>query len=44
MPVGSKLEGLLQNFPNRMFDVGIAEQHATTMAAGLAARRDETIS
>ncbi len=37
MPVGSKLEGLRSEFPDRMIDVGIAEQHATTMAAGLAA-------
>jgi 1-deoxy-D-xylulose-5-phosphate synthase len=36
MPVGSKLEGFASEFPNRMFDVGIAEQHATTVAAGLA--------
>jgi 1-deoxy-D-xylulose-5-phosphate synthase len=36
MPVGSKLEGFASEFPKRMFDVGIAEQHATTMAAGLA--------
>ncbi|ANU11147.1 1-deoxy-D-xylulose-5-phosphate synthase [Planococcus antarcticus DSM 14505] len=36
MPVGSKLEGFASEFPDRMFDVGIAEQHATTMAAGLA--------
>jgi 1-deoxy-D-xylulose-5-phosphate synthase len=36
MPVGSKLEAFAQEFPDRMFDVGIAEQHATTMAAGLA--------
>ena len=36
MPVGSKLEAFQQEFPHRMFDVGIAEQHATTMAAGLA--------
>ncbi len=36
MPVGSKLEGFATEFPERMFDVGIAEQHATTMAAGLA--------
>ena len=36
MPVGSKLEGIQKEFPNRFFDVGIAEQHATTMAAGLA--------
>ncbi|NNV05334.1 1-deoxy-D-xylulose-5-phosphate synthase [Geobacillus sp. C56-T2] len=36
MPVGSKLEGFASEFPDRMFDVGIAEQHATTLAAGLA--------
>jgi 1-deoxy-D-xylulose-5-phosphate synthase len=37
MPVGSKLEGFASEFPDRMFDVGIAEQHAATMAAGMAA-------
>jgi 1-deoxy-D-xylulose-5-phosphate synthase len=36
MPVGSKLEGFASEFPNRMYDVGIAEQHAATVAAGLA--------
>jgi 1-deoxy-D-xylulose-5-phosphate synthase len=36
MPVGSKLEGFAAEFPDRMYDVGIAEQHATTLAAGLA--------
>lgn len=36
MPVGSKLEGFASEFPGRFYDVGIAEQHATTMAAGLA--------
>lgn len=36
MPVGSKLESFAKEFPHRFFDVGIAEQHATTMAAGLA--------
>ncbi|MBM7584569.1 1-deoxy-D-xylulose-5-phosphate synthase [Bacillus pakistanensis] len=36
MPVGSKLEGFAKEFPDRMFDVGIAEQHATTVAAGIA--------
>jgi 1-deoxy-D-xylulose-5-phosphate synthase len=36
MPVGSKMEGIQQEFPNRFYDVGIAEQHAATMAAGLA--------
>ncbi|BDH62057.1 1-deoxy-D-xylulose-5-phosphate synthase [Lysinibacillus sp. PLM2] len=36
MPVGSKMEGIQKEFPQRFFDVGIAEQHAVTMAAGLA--------
>lgn len=39
MPVGSKLEGIQRDFPNRFFDVGIAEQHAATMAAGLATQK-----
>jgi 1-deoxy-D-xylulose-5-phosphate synthase len=33
---GSKLEKFAEEFPDRCFDVGIAEQHATTFAAGLA--------
>lgn len=36
MPVGSKLEGFASEFPDRFFDVGIAEQHAATVAAGIA--------
>ncbi|MBD7983197.1 1-deoxy-D-xylulose-5-phosphate synthase [Sporosarcina sp. Sa2YVA2] len=36
MPVGSKLESFATEFPERFFDVGIAEQHAVTMAGGLA--------
>ncbi|SFE31256.1 1-deoxy-D-xylulose-5-phosphate synthase [Alteribacillus iranensis] len=36
MPGGTKLDQFAAEFPNRMFDVGIAEQHATTMAGGLA--------
>jgi len=36
MVIGSKLQGFQKAFPNRLFDVGIAEQHATTLAAGLA--------
>ncbi|MDO5509130.1 MAG: 1-deoxy-D-xylulose-5-phosphate synthase [Weeksellaceae bacterium] len=36
MPTGSGLNALLQDFPQRAFDVGIAEQHAVTLAAGLA--------
>lgn len=34
---GSGLDKFSQRFPDRTFDVGIAEQHAVTMAAGLAA-------
>ena len=33
---GSGLNAFAQGFPNRYFDVGIAEQHALTFAAGLA--------
>ncbi|MGR9049418.1 1-deoxy-D-xylulose-5-phosphate synthase [Halobacillus faecis] len=36
MILGSKLEKFGEEFPGRLFDVGIAEQHATTMSAGLA--------
>ena len=36
MTVGSKLEGFQEEFPERVIDVGIAEQHAATVAAGLA--------
>ncbi|BAB06498.1 1-deoxy-D-xylulose-5-phosphate synthase [Halalkalibacterium halodurans] len=36
MPGGTKLDQFAKEFPDRMFDVGIAEQHATTMAGGLA--------
>ncbi|KGA97896.1 1-deoxy-D-xylulose-5-phosphate synthase [Alkalihalobacillus alcalophilus ATCC 27647 = CGMCC 1.3604] len=36
MPGGTKLDVFAKEFPERMFDVGIAEQHATTMAGGLA--------
>lgn len=38
MPEGTGLERFSQKFPRRFFDVGIAEQHAVTMAAGLATR------
>lgn len=33
---GSSLNLMLKNFPKRTFDVGIAEQHAVTLAAGMA--------
>ena len=37
MPGGTGLDKFMQEFPDRTFDVGIAEQHAVTFAAGLAA-------
>ncbi|MDL2401112.1 1-deoxy-D-xylulose-5-phosphate synthase [Rhizobium mayense] len=37
MPNGTGLDKLQEFFPTRCFDVGIAEQHAVTFAAGLAA-------
>jgi 1-deoxy-D-xylulose-5-phosphate synthase len=36
MPGGSGLLGFAQKYPGRMFDVGIAEQHAATMCAAIA--------
>jgi 1-deoxy-D-xylulose-5-phosphate synthase len=36
MPTGSSLKYMIKEFPERAFDVGIAEQHAVTLAAGLA--------
>jgi 1-deoxy-D-xylulose-5-phosphate synthase len=38
MPSGTGLDRFGGQFPERMFDVGIAEQHAVTFAAGLAAQ------
>jgi 1-deoxy-D-xylulose-5-phosphate synthase len=37
MPTGSSLKFMMEALPGRAFDVGIAEQHAVTMAAGMAA-------
>ena len=37
MPDGTGLTRFKETFPNRFFDVGIAEQHAVTLAGGLAA-------
>ncbi|EDM45587.1 1-deoxy-D-xylulose-5-phosphate synthase [unidentified eubacterium SCB49] len=37
MPTGSSLKYMMARFPDRAFDVGIAEQHAVTLAAGMAA-------
>lgn len=36
MPTGSSLKYMMEAFPDRAFDVGIAEQHAVTFSAGLA--------
>jgi len=38
MPAGTGLDKFQSRFPDRTFDVGIAEQHAVTFAAGLAAQ------
>jgi 1-deoxy-D-xylulose-5-phosphate synthase len=37
MPSGTGVDAFAKAFPNRMFDVGIAEQHAVTFCGGLAA-------
>jgi 1-deoxy-D-xylulose-5-phosphate synthase len=36
MPTGSSLKFMMDEIPDRAFDVGIAEQHAVTLAAGMA--------
>ncbi len=38
MPTGTSLKYMLESYPSRTFDVGIAEQHAVTFAGGLATR------
>jgi 1-deoxy-D-xylulose-5-phosphate synthase len=38
MPTGSSLKYMMEQFPYRAFDVGIAEQHAVTLASGMAAQ------
>ena len=38
MPTGCSLNLMMERMPERAFDVGIAEQHAVTFAAGLAAQ------
>jgi len=38
MPSGTGLDMFAEEFPNRCFDVGIAEQHAVTFAGGLASQ------
>ena len=37
MPSGTGLSGFAREYPDRFFDVGIAEEHAVTFAAGMAA-------
>ncbi|WP_422858392.1 1-deoxy-D-xylulose-5-phosphate synthase [Flagellimonas sp. S174] len=37
MPTGSSMKFMMEAIPKRAFDVGIAEQHAVTLAAGMAA-------
>jgi 1-deoxy-D-xylulose-5-phosphate synthase len=37
MPGGTGLDKMMERFPARVFDVGIAEQHGVTFAAGMAA-------
>ncbi|KAA8383770.1 1-deoxy-D-xylulose-5-phosphate synthase, partial [Acetobacter tropicalis] len=36
MPSGTGLDAFAKSYPDRFFDVGIAEQHAVTFAAGMA--------
>jgi len=36
MPTGSSLKYMMEQIPDRAFDVGIAEQHAVTLSAGMA--------
>jgi len=39
MPTGSSMKLMIERFPERAFDVGIAEQHAVTLAAGIATQK-----
>jgi len=38
MPAGTGIEILAEKFPDRVYDVGIAEQHGVTLAAGMASQ------
>jgi 1-deoxy-D-xylulose-5-phosphate synthase len=38
MPAGTGIEILAEKFPERVYDVGIAEQHGVTLAAGMASQ------
>jgi 1-deoxy-D-xylulose-5-phosphate synthase len=42
-PYASGIEELMKKFPNRAIDVGMAEQHAVGMAAGLAIKGKNSI-
>ena len=44
MKTGTGLSKFAQTFPNRFFDVGIAEEHAVTFAAGLAAKNIKPVA
>lgn len=44
MPSGSSLWPMMHAFPKRAFDVGIAEQHAVTFAAGMAAEGKKAVA
>jgi 1-deoxy-D-xylulose-5-phosphate synthase len=44
MPEGTGLDKFAKVFPDRMFDVGIAEEHATTFAGGLATQGMQPIA
>jgi len=39
MPTGTSMKRMIDTFPERAFDVGIAEQHAVTLAAGMATQK-----
>lgn len=43
MPEGTGLDAFRDKFPSRYFDVGIAEEHAATFAAGMAANGSKPI-
>lgn len=43
MKAGSKLEEFAKLYPNNLFDVGIAEEHAAVMAAGIALRKKDVV-
>lgn len=43
MPTGTGLKSFADRFPERFLDVGIAEQHAVTVAAGLASQEKKPI-